>query len=172
MGQTMHQSGQDTEPITSIDGEWVTTFEPLDADECWELIGVAAATGVGRVGFDAGRGPEVLPVNFAVARRSIVVRTAGSTALHRLGTGADVAFEVDHLQPGPRTGWSVVVHGRMWPLQDPQRLLTGDVAHLHPWAAGERDQWLRIVPGAVTGRAICRRRIPSDGVDLPYMLPD
>jgi uncharacterized protein len=159
MSETMHDDG------------WVTTFEPLDDDECWELIGAAAAVGVGRVGFDGVHGPEVLPVNFAVARRSIVVRTAGSTALHRLGTGAEVAFEVDHLQPGHRTGWSVVVHGRVWPLHDPQRLLAGDVLHLHPWAAGDRDRWLRIVPGTVTGRAICRRRTPSEGVRLPYMLP-
>jgi len=163
--------GPDGPSITTIDDEWVTTFEPLDADECWELVGVAAATGVGRVGFESDAGPQVLPVNFAVARRSIVLRTAGSTMLHRLGTGADVAFEVDHLQPGHRTGWSVVVHGRMWPLHDPDRLLAADVLRLHPWAAGDRDRWMRIVPGSITGRAICRRRIPVDGLNLPQMLP-
>ncbi|MFT3852700.1 MAG: pyridoxamine 5'-phosphate oxidase family protein [Ilumatobacteraceae bacterium] len=167
----MSQAAQQS-PITTIDDEWVTTFEPLDLDECWELIGVAAVTGVGRVGFTGADGPQVLPVNFAVARRSIVLRTAGSTMLAALGTGSDVAFEVDHLQPGHRTGWSVVVHGRMWPLHDPDRLLDDDVLRLHPWAAGNRDQWLRIVPGSVTGRAICRRRLPADGVPLPYMLPD
>jgi len=57
--------GPDGPSITTIDDEWVTTFEPLDADECWELVGVAAATGVGRVGFESDAGPQVLPVNFA-----------------------------------------------------------------------------------------------------------
>lgn len=158
--------------LTTIDEPWVTTFEPLDVEECWELLAVAAATGVGRVGFEDPSGPQVLPVNFAVARRSIVLRTAGSTMLHALGTGADVAFEVDHLQPQHRTGWSVVVHGRMWPLHDPERLAAGGAASLQAWAAGDRDQWLRIVAGSVTGRAICRRRVPADGLSLPYMLPD
>jgi len=151
--------------------EWTTTFEPLSADECWEMIGVAALTSVGRVGFGAPEGQQILPVNFAVARRSIVVRTSESSMLHRLGTGVDVAFEVDHLQPAHRTGWSVLVHGRMWPVQQPDEVVADDLLHLHPWAAGDRDCWVRIVPGAVSGRAICRRRVPTDNVRLPYMLP-
>ena len=167
----MSQAAQPATAISSVDDQWVTTFEPLDVDECWELLGTAATTGVGRVGFQSDQGPQVLPVNFAVARRSIVVRTAGSTMLHGLGTGADVAFEVDHLQPAHRTGWSVVVHGRMWPLHDPDRLVADDLLHLHPWAAGNRDQWLRVVAGSVTGRAICRRRLPPDGAAPPFALP-
>src|SRR4051794_22660399 len=126
--------------------EWTTTFEPLSADECWEMIGVAALTSVGRVGFGAPEGQQILPVNFAVARRSIVVRTSESSMLHRLGTGVDVAFEVDHLQPAHRTGWSVLVHGRMWPVQQPDEVVADDLLHLHPWAAGDRDCWVRIVP--------------------------
>jgi hypothetical protein len=168
---TVSVDGPDGPAITTVDDGWVTTFEPLDVDECWELVGAAAATGVGRVGFESDGAPQVLPVNFAVARRSIVVRTAGSTMLHRLGTGADVAFEVDHLQPGRRTGWSVVVHGRMWPLHDPDRLLAADVLHMRPWAAGDRDRWLRVVPGSITGRAVCRRRNPVDGLHLPQLPP-
>jgi hypothetical protein len=156
---------------TIVDDDWIVTLEALDHEECWRMVGLAAAVGVGRIAFCTDGAQHVLPVNFACARRSIVVRTAERTMLHRLGSGADVAFEVDHLDPDRKAGWSVLIQGRLWPMTTPTDLLPDDRLRLHPWAAGDRDSWIRVIPSHVSGRRVSRRRVPT-GEHLPVMPPD
>jgi hypothetical protein len=156
---------------TIVDDEWIVTLEDLDHEECWRMVGLAAAVGVGRIAFCAEGAQQVLPVNFACARRSIVVRTAERSMLHRQGSGADVAFEVDHIDPDRKAGWSVLIQGCLWPVTTPTDLLADDHLRLHPWAAGDRDCWIRVIPSHVSGRRVSRRRVPSDE-QLPVMPPD
>jgi nitroimidazol reductase NimA-like FMN-containing flavoprotein (pyridoxamine 5'-phosphate oxidase superfamily) len=99
----------------------------------------------------------VLPVNHAVDEKTIVVRTAHGTMLGGLASGQIVAFEVDGLDQAAETAWSVLVEGRTSEVTAPAELDGLDRIALHPWAPGERDRWLRIVPTSVTGRAISRR---------------
>ena len=82
----------------------------------------------------------------------------GRTMLGGLDSDEIVAFEVDGVDNADETGWSVLVEGRTAEVTAPAELdRLGRIA-LHPWAPGERDRWLRIVPTSVTGRAISRRR--------------
>lgn len=50
----------------------------LGEDECWARLG---ETGVGRVAMCTAEGPVILPVNYLVDAKSIVVRTAPYTQL-------------------------------------------------------------------------------------------
>jgi len=129
-------------------------MDDLDGDVCWRLM---AGQPVGRVGFVWDGRPKVLPVNHAVDEETIVVRTAHGTMLGGLDSDQIVAFEVDGVDDAAETGWSVLVEGRTAEVTTPAELdRLGRIA-LHPWAPGERDRWLRIVPTSVTGRAISRR---------------
>jgi uncharacterized protein len=140
----------------------------LGQDTCWRLIEAAP---LGRVAFVRDGRPTVLPVNHAIDGRTVVFRTDRRTGLGALVAHQPVAFEVDDGDAAHQTGWSVLVTGdvervdahgrRRIPPPGPQ-----------PWAPGDRDDWIRIVPVTVTGRSISRRRRQPDGTFLPYMPPD
>lgn len=69
-----------------------------------------------------------------------------------------VSFQVDEIDPFHRTGWSVLVSGVA------SEAAPADVAHLfvEPWAPGEKDHWVRLVPATVTGRRIRLPELPVD----------
>jgi nitroimidazol reductase NimA-like FMN-containing flavoprotein (pyridoxamine 5'-phosphate oxidase superfamily) len=126
-------------------------IDELSTDECWRHL---AQVPTGRLCFVEDGEPMVLPFNHALDGHSIVLRTAGGTALHRLASGATVAYEADATVPVTCEGWSVVVRGHLAEITDDRE--RADVARLglHPWASGRRDHYLRLRPWAVTGRAI------------------
>ncbi|MFE1292781.1 DUF1918 domain-containing protein [Streptomyces sp. NPDC058751] len=124
----------------------------LSPDECRTLL---STHGVGRVSVSASDGhPAVVPVNYEVVDDAIAFRTApGSVAA--AAAGAEVAFEVDHVDDALSLGWSVLVVGTADVVTDPE--VTGRLtrhAHTTPWAGGEREMWISIRPTSLTGRRI------------------
>jgi nitroimidazol reductase NimA-like FMN-containing flavoprotein (pyridoxamine 5'-phosphate oxidase superfamily) len=123
----------------------------LSPDECFELL---EPGGIGRVGFSSVSGTMILPVNFALRKRTVVFRTAPDSLLAAYANGR-VSFEADQVDEELREGWSVLVHGHA-------HVVTGehdvrdleDRTHVQPWAAGARDVYVRIVPAQITGRRI------------------
>ncbi|MFG3436448.1 helix-turn-helix domain-containing protein [Nonomuraea sp. NPDC047897] len=128
----------------------------LDEDECVRLI---SPGGVGRIAYNGRYGPTVLPVNYRMAGGAIVLRTtAGGSMEADLRTGLEgveymVAFEVDRLDEGTRTGWSVLVQGSLHHVTD-EELAEAQASGVDPWAGGDRRQYLRIAPARLTGRRI------------------
>jgi uncharacterized protein len=139
----------------------------LGVDTCWRLV---AAEPVGRVGFVLDGRPVVLPVNHAVDDRTIVFRTDGASSLGRLAVGQPVTFEADAIAADRKTGWSVLISGDVERVDDRSRRRLATHGP-DPWAPGDRDDWIRIKPRSVTGRAISRRRRQPSGSFLPYMPP-
>ena len=125
--------------------------------ECRRLI---APGGVGRIAFGTISGPIVVPVNFAVLADSIVIRTAEGTVIDG-HAGEQVALEVDHIDEALCQGWSVLVRGPAHRVAHPAELrrLQED-AVVWPWAGGEREVYVRIVPREVSGRRIELRPAP------------
>jgi nitroimidazol reductase NimA-like FMN-containing flavoprotein (pyridoxamine 5'-phosphate oxidase superfamily) len=123
----------------------------LSPDECFELL---EPGGVGRVGFAAADGIMMLPVNFAVARKTIVFRTAPDTLLAVYADGR-VSFQADHLDEAIHEGWSVLVHGHARKVTDEREVKQlEDGTRLAPWAAGPRDVYVRITPTRISGRRL------------------
>jgi nitroimidazol reductase NimA-like FMN-containing flavoprotein (pyridoxamine 5'-phosphate oxidase superfamily) len=141
----------------------------LNVPVCWRLI---ASARFGRVVFMRDGDPWALPVNCAVIDHQIVFRTAAGSMLHDLRDGAVVQFEVDSAERVAESGWSVLVRGRAVEIRDERELARAAESGLHPWAPGERDQWMKIVPNRVSGRVISRGFHADDERQLPYMLPD
>ena len=96
----------------------------------------------------------MLPVNFAVAGKAIIFRTAPDTLLAVYADG-QVSFEADHLDEALGAGWSVLVHGRAHKVTDERGVnRLEDRTHLQPWAGGARDVYVRIAPNRISGRCI------------------
>ncbi|WP_017559831.1 helix-turn-helix domain-containing protein [Nocardiopsis baichengensis] len=125
----------------------------LTGEECLELI---SPGGVGRVSFTEAEGaaPVVLPVNYGVIDGTVVVRTAvdGAIAQH---VGEPMSFQVDRLDETMSEGWSVLLAGRARLIDDDaERAALRERRPLRPWAGGDREAWIRIDAGRVTGRRV------------------
>ncbi len=131
-------------------------IEELNENECLELI---APGGIGRVAYVGRFGPTVLPVNYELHGGAIVFRTAEHGPLDEdLRTGiphADyqVAFEIDEIDLGARGGWSVLVQGPAHHVTE-EELDPADGTRVEPWAPGDREMVVRIVPSRITGRRV------------------
>jgi len=127
----------------------------LPREECERLI---ASHRVGRLGVVVDGQPHILPVNYATpGRGEVVFRTAAGTVLNEASL-RQVAFEVDDIDAETHEGWSVLVVGYGRDIGD---AIDADSVALRQlplvtWLPGERHQWFKIVPAAVTGRRISR----------------
>jgi nitroimidazol reductase NimA-like FMN-containing flavoprotein (pyridoxamine 5'-phosphate oxidase superfamily) len=132
-------------------------LEELDEAECLRLI---ASGGIGRIGFSGRYGPTVMPVNYQLYEGTIVFRTAQDSATDEdLRTGIanaeyKVAFEIDDFDTAARTGWSVLVQGSAHHVESEAERASVAAAGVDPWPGGDRELFLRIIPGRVTGRRI------------------
>ena len=124
-------------------------IENLSTSECWELF---RSTDVGRLAVVVDGQPELFPINYVVDHGSIVFRTARGTKLDGALGGSNVAFETDGYHPASNVAWSVVVKGPAERLASIEDVLASSLLPLFPWQAGEKNNFLRIVPDQVTGR--------------------
>ncbi len=122
----------------------------LSEDECRAMLG---SVNVGRIAWVHDNEAHVLPVNFLLSNGNVVFRTSVDSMLARQGIGAGAAFEVDSVDFGRLTGWSVVVTGTCAVVDDSRaRALAIDA--LTPWADGAKEQVLTINATSLTGRRL------------------
>ncbi|MFF8293390.1 helix-turn-helix domain-containing protein [Streptomyces sp. NPDC016309] len=123
----------------------------LAPPECWELLG---GNGVGRVAVTTEDGPAVLPVNYLALDGRIAYRTAPDAAPAK-AAGHEAAFEVDRIDDAFSRGWSVLLVGPARTVTEPAAVRRLErYSRTTPWAGGERDLWITVTPGRVTGRRI------------------
>ena len=128
----------------------------LDRAECERLL---ASQEVGRLAVVVDGSPHVVPVNYATPGGGVVVfRSAPGTVLTEASL-REVAFEVDEIDRSTHSGWSVEVRGVGRDIAD---ALDAESVRLRQlpiitWAPGERQQWFKIIPDAVTGRRLTPR---------------
>jgi uncharacterized protein len=131
----------------------VSTPVELSAQRCLELLG---SRGVGRAAVCGPSGPQICPVNYVVDGHSVVFRTSAYSALGSLSPGADIAFEVDHLDHDTQSGWSVVANGPAVLMDDPAELdmLRERGLEPTPWASGLRRTYIRLSWTDISGREV------------------
>jgi nitroimidazol reductase NimA-like FMN-containing flavoprotein (pyridoxamine 5'-phosphate oxidase superfamily) len=126
----------------------------LSREECLRLL---AERSFGRLAVNMGKGPPVIrPVNylFDEPTQSVVFRTALGSKFHALLQSADAAFEIDGIDEGSRTGWSVIMHGVTDEITNPMDVRRLDSLGLQPWAPGHKAHWVHIRAWTVSGRRI------------------
>jgi nitroimidazol reductase NimA-like FMN-containing flavoprotein (pyridoxamine 5'-phosphate oxidase superfamily) len=122
--------------------------------ECLRLLG---SSRFGRVAVMLGDGaPVIRPLNYVFDERSqsVIFRTAHGSKLHALLRAKEAAFEVDHIDPDTREGWSVVIAGMAEEVTDPGDVRRLEALGLDVWAPGSRMHWVRIRAFTVSGRRI------------------
>jgi uncharacterized protein len=129
----------------------------LSREECLRLLKTQS---FGRLAVNLGDGPPVIrPVNyiFDEASQSVVFRTAHGSKFHALLKAAQAAFEVDLVEGGSRTGWSVIIQGVTDEVTNPSEIRRLDRLGLEPWAPGRKAHWVHIRAWTVSGRRIVIR---------------
>ena len=134
-------------------------MEELHHDECRKLL---AERHLGRLAIPDFGGPVIFPVNYVFDQDLVIFRTDLGSKLDAATERESVAFEVDAIDEGTRTGWSVVVRGIMGDITDPSHLERLRALPLYPWAPGQKSRYVRVRPLSMTGRRI---RVPDD---LPF----
>lgn len=127
-------------------------LEELDVPTAMQLL---AEHGFGRVALNAPGGPLVFPVNYVYDRGAIVWRSDLGLKLTAAEHHDGASFQVDHVDREHQIGWSVLVRGRLFEVEDPDELDRVDALGLVPFAEGQgKAHAIRLVPRAITGRRI------------------
>jgi uncharacterized protein len=125
-------------------------LEELPVEACLELL---ERSYLGRIGFVRDGVPQVFPVNYRLHEGAIVFRTDRGGFLDAVHL-THVAFEVDDADLETHTGWSVIVQGKAEEVWEPDELDRMRELPLRPWAPGDRDHYVRILPRTITGRRL------------------
>ena len=138
--------------VTAMSEAWL---EELSDDECLELL---RSRSVGRLGFNVGSLPFVVPVTYRLVEAQGTTPGAWIALRTRPGNTIDqaadnVAFEIDNVDMHHQDGWSVLVRGVLHEI-DPDAAGMRERFDPHPWITAGRDAWLVIEPFAITGRRL------------------
>ncbi|MBV9192797.1 MAG: pyridoxamine 5'-phosphate oxidase family protein [Solirubrobacterales bacterium] len=137
----------------------------LARDECLRLL---AEHSFGRLAVSAGDGaPVIRPVNYSFddASKSVVFRTSAGSKFHALVRAAHAAFEIDGVDEGAGTGWSVIISGVAEEVTQGSEIRRLDALRLQSWAPGEKPRWLRIRAWTVSGRRVVLPERAPRGAD-------
>jgi nitroimidazol reductase NimA-like FMN-containing flavoprotein (pyridoxamine 5'-phosphate oxidase superfamily) len=132
----------------------------LNEEECFELLAVAT---VGRLGFVRDGRVQVIPVNYLMNGRDIVVRTLQDGILSVLpgaesDAAAEVAFEVDHIDGVGGYGWSVLTNGSLEVMPEAEAAELSGLERVRPWPDAARSLTLRFDVRDISGRHVRRNR--------------
>lgn len=144
------------------------SFDVIPVDECYDLL---ASQEVGRIGVNAEHYPLIIPVNYGMDGRTLVIRTHPGTTLSA-AEHANVTFEVDEIDPRTRSGWSVLVRGlaeQLTSRHGAEMVLRTLARGVPPWAPGDYGIWLRLIPQEVSGRRIVPGQLPWGVDDRAYL---
>jgi len=124
----------------------------LPREDCLALL---ASNNFGRVAV-AMDSPVIRPVNYVFDERSqsVIFRTADGSKFHAMLVNGNAAFEIDGIEPGSRTGWSVIIVGMTEEIVSASELRRLERMGLETWTPGHKAHWMRIRAWAVTGRRI------------------
>jgi nitroimidazol reductase NimA-like FMN-containing flavoprotein (pyridoxamine 5'-phosphate oxidase superfamily) len=126
-------------------------FALLGESACWALL---PRSGVGRLAWadPAGR-IMVVPVNYGLDGRTVVVRTGDTALLDAARAARRCAFQVEDLEPGLRSGWTVLIDGTLTEVDDED--MADRIGQLTAaWPRGSRSYVLLLQVTRVTGRSL------------------
>ena len=127
-----------------------TEVRELDVDTCMRLL---SEHRFGRVAFDDGDGPVILPVNYVFHRGSVVFRSDRGSKVTAAYDHVPAAFEIDHVDEVNRVGWSVLVRGRLVEVREQVDFDEAYEAAVEPYVRGDGKPYhLRIEQRSITGR--------------------
>jgi nitroimidazol reductase NimA-like FMN-containing flavoprotein (pyridoxamine 5'-phosphate oxidase superfamily) len=149
-----HESA-DNDPATlgvPLPDEPTSEILVLSREECLRLL---ASHRFGRLAV-AMDSPVIRPLNYVFdeSSQSVAFRTADGSKFHAMLINGNAAFEIDGIEPGSRTGWSVIIAGMTEEVTNPSELRRLERLGLETWTPGRKAHWMRIRAWTVSGRRI------------------
>ena len=126
----------------------------LTVEQCWELL---ESNVLGRLAYRLVDEFHLVPVNYVVDNRSLLIRTGSGNKLLAAALQSDVAFEIDWHDD--REAWSVVARGRLRRLADGERRRADNHTEW-TWVTTPKDDVIELLPDVVTGRRF-RLQVPE-----------
>ena len=108
---------------------------------------------LGRIAGIIGGEIVIVPVNYLCQGNKIVIRSRRGGLIEQL-QGEPVVFEVDDHRSFDQTGWSVIVHGLLHRLDEPEGLETLRRGPLQAWAWPDAEVWYGGAIHRMTGRRV------------------
>jgi uncharacterized protein len=139
--------------VAAADRAAVVDMVELDEAECLRLL---AENSIGRVVFTDAALPAAQPVTYLLDGEEIVFRAAGGDKLAAAAPGAVVAFQVDRLDTGTRTGWTVLGVGEAYEVLVPERLAELADRLPRPWAPHRTAHTFAVPLQRLAGRRLVR----------------
>lgn len=133
-----------------------TGLEIITLTECVHHLQRAE---IARVAYVVDGLVHMYPVNYAWDGEAMVFRCEPDSHMAR-AAGREFVVEIDGIDSRTREGWSVIARGHAEPVdpeKTPQMADRLRLLALYPWAGGEKDVWLRMIPAPLTGRRIVRK---------------
>jgi hypothetical protein len=131
----------------------------LSERDCWARL---AEHEVGRLAYVQGDGPTIVPLNYLAQDGKVWLRTASYNQLAVHVAGQLAAFEVDDINVHDRTGFSVLLRGRVEHVLHTMTGLTWPEPTL--WPDGIRTMMFCLTPTQVTGRSLAQADVtPAPG---------
>ena len=119
----------------------------LDDEQSWRLL---EGTKHGRLVVSVAGEPDIFPVNYVTADRTIYLRTAPGNKRAQLTINATVLFETDGILS--EEAWSVVLRGTARVLSNSAELEAVEKLGLKTWVPTLKDFYVEIDPTSVSGR--------------------
>ena len=126
--------------------QWDDGFVAVDEAECKRLL---REEGIGILGTLVEGEIELRPVNYAVHRATVVIRTDRGVLFEAARTGQAASLAVVSVDEDARTAWSVIAKGRLEPA-DAQ--LSG--VQLFSWAHEGKAERIRLSIESLSGRRL------------------
>lgn len=141
---------RELDPDTAVEGPGALTR--LSEPECLELLG---SRSLGRLAYIARHGtPDIVPVNYAVRGRKVLVRSGVGPKLQAAERGEQLALEADDIDESTHAGWSVIVVGPARRLSDSEQAELPEGELPQTWAKGPRSAVVELTVRRVAGRRL------------------
>ncbi len=126
-------------------------FDEISTDACMRLLREGA---VGLLALSGSPAPEVRPVNFALHRQRIVMRTGRGRIFEAACKEEAAAFVISESDRLEHSGWSIVVTGRLSICAPSDAAIR---SRLRPWTRADKREWILLSIDRVSGRRISNR---------------
>jgi uncharacterized protein len=137
--------------VTDMTDTWSRgLLHELAQDECLRLL---ESRRVGRLAFVDDEGPAVIPVNYVSYQGAVLFTISPHSSIGRHIRGQVVGLEVDDIDEGARSGWSVLLRG-IASFVDYDELPAQAEARPDPWPEGVRSLHVRVTRRLLTGRRL------------------
>lgn len=145
------ERGQHAVTAAAADRRALVELVELGRDECLRLL---AGQEIGRVVFTDAALPAAQPVTYLLDDEEVVFRTGSGAKIAAATRNAVVAFQVDRIHPGTRTGWTVLGVGQAYEVVVPDRLAELARRMPAPWAPGRTAHTIAIPLQRLSGRRL------------------